>query len=109
MIVMIAFVLAALGVLFILLAAVGILRLPDLYTRMHASSKAATLGAILVLLSVAVHFGGPAVWVRCLLIVVILFMTAPIAAHMIARAAYIAQVRPSPDTRIDELGSETEL
>ena len=56
--------LAGLGGLFVLLSSVGILRMPDLYSRIHASGKAATLGAICILLAVAVRFGDAAVVVR---------------------------------------------
>jgi multicomponent Na+:H+ antiporter subunit G len=87
-----------------LLAAVGLVRLPDLYTRMSATSKAATLGASLVLLGAALHFGTAAAAGRALVIVAFLFLTAPIAAHAIGRAGYR---RGSPlwtGTIADELG-----
>jgi multicomponent Na+:H+ antiporter subunit G len=76
------------GSLFMLLAAVGLVRLPDLYTRMSATSKAATLGASLVLLGAAVHFGTAAAGGRAIVIVAFLFLTAPPAAHAIGRAGY---------------------
>jgi multicomponent Na+:H+ antiporter subunit G len=80
--------LLVLGASFMLLAAVGLVRLPDVYLRMSAASKAATLGASLVLLGAALHFGSAAVAGRALVIVAFLFLTAPVAAHVIARAAY---------------------
>lgn len=80
--------LLVLGALFMLLAGVGLVRLPDLYLRMSATSKAATLGASLVLLGAAVHFGTVAVAGRAVVIVVFLFLTAPVAAHAIGRAGY---------------------
>jgi multicomponent Na+:H+ antiporter subunit G len=92
------------GALFMLLAGVGLVRLPDLYTRMSATSKAATLGASLVLLGAALHFGTAAAAGRALVIVAFLFLTAPIAAHAIGRAGYR---RGSPlwtGTIADELG-----
>jgi multicomponent Na+:H+ antiporter subunit G len=76
------------GALFMLLAAVGLVRLPDLYTRMSATSKAATLGASLVLLGAAVHFGTADAGGRAVVIVAFLFLTAPPAAHAIGRAGY---------------------
>ena len=76
------------GSLFMLLAGVGALRMPDLFMRMQASTKGSTLGAGCMLLAVAVHFGDLAVATRALLVIAFLFLTAPVAAIMIARAAY---------------------
>lgn len=85
--------LVALGTLFVLIAALGIVRMPDLFTRMQASSKAATLGAICILCAGALHFFDGALAVRALLIAIFLGLTAPIGAHMIARAGYLAGER----------------
>jgi multicomponent Na+:H+ antiporter subunit G len=91
------------GSLFILLAAIGLLRMPDLFTRMHPSSKAATLGTVLILIGVAVHFGNGAIVVRAVLICLFLFLTAPVAAHIIARAGFLSGVPLAEETAIDEL------
>jgi len=96
-------VVAALGILLMVVAGVGLLRMPDLLTRMHASSKAGTLGAILVLLAVALHFGDAAVAARVGVVCVFLLLTAPIASHVIARAAYRVGVPLSDETVVDEL------
>ncbi len=85
---MTAGVLLVLGAGFMLLAGVGLIRLPDLFLRLSATSKAATLGAALTTLGAAVHFGDPAVAGRVLAIVFFLFLTAPVAAHKIGRAGY---------------------
>lgn len=95
--------LLVLGALFMLLAAVGLVRLPDLYLRMSATSKAATLGASLVLLGAAVHFGTAAVAGRAVVIVVFLFLTAPVAAHTIGRAGYRRKSPLWEGTIADEL------
>ena len=95
-------ILAALGGLLMLIAAVGLLRMPDLLTRMHASSKAATLGAALILLAVGLWFGEAAIGVRVVLIVLFLLVTAPVAAHAISRAAYRQGVPLADETHIDE-------
>lgn len=92
-----------LGSVSVLLAAVGIVRMPDVYTRLHASSKAATLGAIFVLAAAAAFFGGGSMVARCLLAIVFLAITAPIGSHAIARAAYSAGVRMADSDAIDEL------
>ena len=85
---MIANLLLLLGSLFVLVAALGVLRLPDLLMRMHAATKAGTLGAGLLLVAVAVAAPETSVMARALATFVFLLLTAPIAAHLIARAAY---------------------
>ena len=96
-------VLVSLGGLAVLVAAVGLVRMPDLYTRMQATSKAATLGVILVLLGTAATFGDIAITVRSVLIIVFLALTAPVASHMLARAGYVAGVRMADAGAPDEL------
>lgn len=91
------------GALLMLLAAIGVVRLPDVYSRMSATSKAATLGVALVLLGAAWHFGDWAVAGRALVTVVFLYLTAPVAAHRIGRAAYRSGVRPWSGTVANEL------
>ena len=68
-------------------AGIGILRLQDVVTRMHAATKVGTLGSGLIMAGVAVHFGQLDIILRCVLIIVFLLLTAPIGAHMIGRAA----------------------
>jgi multicomponent Na+:H+ antiporter subunit G len=77
-----------LGSAFMLLAGVGLVRLPDLFLRMSATAKAATLGASLTVLGAAAHFGDAATAGKGLVIVFFLFLTAPVAAHKIGRAGY---------------------
>ena len=74
------------GSAFVLIAAIGIVRLPDLLTRMHASTKAGTLGALLVLVGLAAHVATGDVVSKAVAASLFLLLTAPIAAHMIGRA-----------------------
>lgn len=76
------------GGFFVLVAALGIVRLPDVFMRMHAATKAGTLGAGLVLVSAAVVFGELGVAVKGVVVFVFLLITAPVAAHVLGRAAY---------------------
>ena len=92
-----------LGAAFMLLASIGILRMPDLFMRMQAATKAATLGAGCMLAAVAVHFGELAITSRTLLVTAFVFITAPVAAHLIARAAYSVGTPLWEGTLIDEL------
>jgi multicomponent Na+:H+ antiporter subunit G len=98
--------LIVIGGAFMLLAGVGILRMPDLFMRMQAATKAATLGAGCMLLAVAVHFGELTVVARALLVIAFVFLTAPVAAHMIARAAYSVGTPLWEGTIADELRGE---
>lgn len=97
------------GAIFSFLAAFGIVRLPDLYTRMHAASKAGAVGSGLALLAIAlVSFDG-AVILRAVLGIVFFMLTAPISAHLLARAAYIAGYRPPAGFVVDELENTGDL
>ena len=96
------------GASLMLLAAVGVLRLPDVYSRMSATSKSATLGVALVLFGAAWHFGSAAVAGQTLVTVVFLYLTTPIAAHRVARAAWKSGVSPWAGTRTNELGPPPE-
>lgn len=96
-------VLFSLGALLMLLAAIGIARFPDLLMRSQAATKAASLGAGLMLAGVAVHFHSLATTARVVAIVLFLFATTPVAAHLTARAAYHAGVPVWEATRVDEL------
>jgi multicomponent Na+:H+ antiporter subunit G len=96
-------VLLLLGGGFILLAGIGIIRMPDLFSRMQAATKSGTLGIGIMMVAMAVHFDDLAVTARSLLVIVFFFITAPVAAHMIARAAYFVGVPLWEGTVRDEL------
>ncbi|MEM6488159.1 MAG: monovalent cation/H(+) antiporter subunit G [Pseudomonadota bacterium] len=90
------------GALFALVAGIGLLRLGDVFMRMHASTKAGTLGVGLIMLGAAVGFDDGWAVARAAGAFVFLVLTAPVAAHMIGRAAYLARVPLSPATLVDE-------
>jgi multicomponent Na+:H+ antiporter subunit G len=95
--------LMSLGATVMLLAAVGVLRMPDLYSRMQAATKASILGAGCLLLAAAVHFADLAITARAVSIIVFIFLTAPVSGHMIGRAAYFVGVPLWEGTVFDEL------
>ncbi len=99
----VAAILLVVGGLAMLLAGIGVLRMPDLFMRMQAATKAATLGVGCALLAVAAHFDELGVTTRSLLIIAFLFLTAPVAAHVIARAAYSIGVPLWEASLCDEL------
>ena len=90
------------GGFFLFVAGLGILRLPDVLIRMHASTKAGTLGVGLVFGAAALYFRNTAETAIAVLTIVFLLVTAPVAAHAIARAAYRMNVPLSDRTHIDE-------
>jgi len=79
--------LVVVGSTFLLVGTIGLLRLPNVYNRMHATSKAATLGATSIFLAGFVHFGPQGAGLVSLVGVVFLYITVPTGAHMISRAA----------------------
>jgi multicomponent Na+:H+ antiporter subunit G len=91
------------GAVLTLLAALGMVRMPDVYSRMQSATKASTLGIGCTMLAVAVDFGDLAITTRVVLIVAFVFLTAPISAHMIGRAAYYVGVPLWEGTTVDEL------
>lgn len=91
------------GAFFMCVAAIGVARLPDVFMRMHASTKSATLGAGCLLLGAALHFGDFAISARAVAVIFFLLATAPVGAHMLGRAAYFARVPLWEGTLSDEL------
>ncbi len=92
-----------LGALFSLVASIGLIRLKDIYMRMHAASKAGTLGSGVMLLALALHASDPGIFTRAVAGVVFFLLTAPISAHLLAKASYAAGYRPCAETRHDAL------
>ena len=101
-----AVVLLVIGSVFAFLAALGIVRLPDLYTRMHAASKAGVVGAGLMLFGVALASLDGAVILRAILGILFLLLTTPVSAHLLARAAYRAGILPVASTNINDLAAD---
>lgn len=97
------------GTSFALLAAIAILRMPDLFTRMHGATKCATLGVGFIILAAVVKFENIGTATTAIMVVGFLFLTAPVAAHMIGRAAYRDKVEMWPGTIIDEIPPKDEV
>jgi multicomponent Na+:H+ antiporter subunit G len=95
--------LSAVGSLFILLAAIGIVRMPDLYLRISVTTKAATLGIGMILAGAAFYFNDFSVTSRVLAIILFLVLTAPVGAHMIGRASYFIGTPLWKKSVMDEL------
>ena len=96
-------ILSGIGAIAILLASIGMIRMPDLYLRLSVTTKAATLGVGLILISVAFYFQNVGVTSRVLAIIFFTTVTAPVSAQLIARAAYLIRTKLWKHTHIDEL------
>lgn len=89
------------GGAFCMIGALGLIRMPDFYTRMHAASVTDTLGAGLVLAGLMLQGGLTLVTVKLFMILLMLFFTSPTATHALARAAYVHGLRPHGETDTD--------
>ncbi|MBD3627148.1 MULTISPECIES: monovalent cation/H(+) antiporter subunit G [Cyclobacterium] len=95
--------LSTLGAVFILLAAVGVVRMPDLYLRISVTTKAATLGIGLLLLAAGIYFNEFGIYSRVMAIILFMLLTAPVGAHMIGRASYFTGVKLWSGSKLDDL------
>jgi multicomponent Na+:H+ antiporter subunit G len=84
----------AAGVFFLLVGAIGLLRFPEFFTRLHATGVTDTGGAELILLGLMLQTGWSFETIKLALIALFLFLTSPTATHAIANAAYVAGLRP---------------
>ncbi len=97
------------GTFFILLAAVGVIRMPDYYLRVSVSTKASTLGVGLVVIATGVHFESFELVSRSSAIILFLFLTAPVGAHMLARACYKTGIPMWQHSVADDLKGQYDL
>ena len=91
--------LISIGVLFDVVGCVGLLRLPDVYTRLQGATKCVTLGTCLIMVGLAVWACGAGKYPTCakaLLCGIFILVTSPAAAHALARGSYRAGIKPSP-------------
>jgi len=100
-------VLLVLGAMFMFIASLGIVRLKDFYMRMHASTKAPSLGIFLMVIGIIVFFFDFRATFEGLVIILFVFLTTPIGSHMISRVAHSMGVEKDKNTVIDELDEET--
>lgn len=95
--------LLVIGAMLALIAGLGLQRFPDVFARMHAATKPATLGLALVLGGAALLVPDMGNKVKLLLVIALQFVTAPVGSHLVGRAAYRAGTELADDTAIDEL------
>ncbi|MBN2366751.1 MAG: Na+/H+ antiporter subunit G [Calditrichaeota bacterium] len=83
-------ILVIIGLFFNFAGCVGLIRFPDIYNRLQASTKCVTLGTALILMAVVIHFGWNSISLKALFCIVFIFLTAPTAAHAISRGSHRA-------------------
>ena len=94
------------GSILLFLAALGLIRMPDVYNRMQAGTKATTLGSMLFLIGIAV--ARPEWWAKILVLIVFIVFTNPISSHALARAAHFVGIPMSDRSVKDDLARDTE-
>lgn len=87
------------GAVFLFLGALGIFRMPDIYTRIQAGTKASTLGAMSLILGVA--FLEPDWWVKLVLMILFIAFSNPLSSHAIARGSYKHRLKPFSKEHVD--------
>ncbi len=95
-------VLVLVGTFLFFLTGLGLVRMPDVFARMHAATKGASLGVALLLMAAALYFGETGVVTKAVVTIVFIFLTAPVAASLLGRAAYARRIPLWDKSVIDE-------
>lgn len=90
-------------------AAVALIRFPDSFSRMHAASKVSSLGIGLILVGVVFHFRELKILVEAILVIAFIFLTTPVAAQMLTRAAYLRGADIWRGTKLDEMKESVKI
>lgn len=93
------------GAFFMLISSIGMIRLPDFYIRNSASTKAVVLGVLLILLGVGIHYNDIMIFIEIGGILFFVFLISPMAAHIVARAAVMTNVKFWKETKLEDLDS----
>jgi multicomponent Na+:H+ antiporter subunit G len=97
------------GLIFDFFGCLGLVRLPDVYNRLQASTKCVTLGTCSIMFGTFLILGATAAGIKALLCIVFLLLTAPVSAHALARGAHISRVKLSKDSVVDRYEEDKEL
>lgn len=102
----IGYILIIIGILFNIFGCIGLVRFPDVYNRLQASTKCVTLGTILLLVGVAIASGSGATAAKAIICAVFILLTSPTAAHAIAKGAYASGVALWEKSVVDKYAEE---
>ena len=105
----VGYILIIMGILFDIFGCIGLVRFPDVYNRLQASTKCVTLGTFLVLIGVALVCGFTALSMKAIICAVFILITSPTAAHAIAKGAYASGVELWKNSVVDKYAEETEV
>lgn len=94
------------GMFFAFVASLGVVRMPDLYMRIHAATKAGAFGSSLILIAAALHFGSLRAAVMAALVVIFFYLTTPVAAQALSDAAHRLRISQWSGTKLDELADD---
>lgn len=94
------------GLFFMLVGAIGVLRLPDAYNRLHAASKCSTLGTMGLLAAACLHLGTGDVVAKSIAFILFVFVSTPVGSHMLAKAAHRDKAPQWDGTLSDELAND---
>lgn len=106
MIDIIGYILAIIGILFNIFGCIGLVRFPDVYNRLQASTKCVTLGTIMLLVGIAFISGSGALGAKAIICAVFILITSPTAAHAIAKGAYASGVKLWEKSIVDKYAEE---
>jgi multicomponent Na+:H+ antiporter subunit G len=98
----------AIGLAFDLFGCLGLVRLPDVYNRLQAATKAVTLGTCSILFGTFLIVGFNATGMKALLCIVFILLTSPVAAHAVARGAHRAGIKLAPESVVDKYAEDKE-
>ena len=104
----IGYILIIIGILFDIFGCIGLVRFPDVYNRLQASTKCVTLGTIVLLIGVALAGGSGSMAAKAIICAIFLLLTSPTAAHAIAKGAYASGVELWEDSVVDKYADEIE-
>ena len=104
----IGYILIAIGILFDIFGCIGLVRFPDVYNRLQASTKCVTLGTIVLLIGVALSCGSGAMAAKAIICAVFIMLTSPTAAHAVAKGAYSSGVELWENSVVDKYADEIE-
>ena len=96
------------GSLSMLVAGIGFLRFPDLYSRMHSSTKAPTLAILLLFIAAIIHFGSWSVFFKALFTLSVIFLTTPVVTHMVAKVSHLMRTPKHIEEMWDDLEKRQE-
>ena len=94
------------GCVFVLIGALGVLNLPEFWSRLHAASVVESAGMILLIAGLCIHSGLSLITVKLILLIIFLFLTGPTATHAVASAALVSGMKPKSDVKTNDMAND---